>query len=341
MKHEIDLKNYNFRTDLAIESVKNYEIEEKPIINNHDDIKVTEIKLNKEEGKMIGKKPGLYTTLEFVDITDYDNREKIKHVFSKYLKKMINDIGIKKNDTGLIIGLGNSNSTPDALGPLSISHVMVTRHLSEVGELERGYRVISKINTSVMGETGIETLSIITGIVNELKPNFIITIDALKSSSIERVNKTIQLTDTGIHPGSGVGNKRKEVSKETLNIPVIAIGVPTVVDLVTVVSDTVTFTLKHFSYMKENMKKASFKLQVPYHNNYLNKKINVNEEDSKNLLGMIGVLNEDEKKELFSEVLNPIGYNMIVTPKEIDFIIEKLSEVIGEGINSALHENIN
>ena len=340
MEHEIDLKNYEVRTDLAIESVMGYHLKDEPSIHEEEDIKITEILLNEEEAKLIGKKAGHYTTIEFDDVTDYANKEKIIHIFGDCLKKMLKELELDENKSALIIGLGNSKSTPDALGPMTISNIVVTRHLNELGEMGKGYRVTSAMNTGVMGETGIETASMIKGVVEETHPDFLITVDALKSGSIDRVNKTIQMTDTGIHPGSGVGNKRKEISFDTLGIPVIAVGVPTVVDLVTVVSDTVGYMQKHFSYTKENMKKASHKLKMPYQDNYLKKEVKVDAQDKINLLGMVGSLTEEEQKQLFYEVLTPIGYNMIVTPKEIDFLIEKLSEVIGHGINEALHKII-
>ena len=148
------------------------------------------------------------------------------------------------------------------------------------------------------------------------------------------------MTDAGIHPGSGIGNNRKEISKETLDIPVIAIGVPTVVDAVTIVSDTINYMHKHFTYMKNNINKTN-KL-IPINKiNYLKEQIDVTIEDKKNLLGIIGNLNESEIKQLIYEVLSPIGYNLMVTPKEINFVIDKLSDVIGNGINRALHKNVN
>ena len=249
---------------------------------------------------------------------------------------MLNKCNIKDEDSCLVIGLGNSSSTPDSLGPLSINNVIVTNHLFELNELSDGFRRVSAINPGVMGTTGIETSDIILSIVEKLKPNFILVVDALASGSIERVNKTIQMTDTGIHPGSGVGNSRKEISKDILGVPVIAIGVPTTVDAVTIVSDTINYMYKHFSYTKENANNPSNRLMVSTPN-YLKKNIEVNSQDKNNLLGLVGLLNEEEVKQLIFEVLTPIGYNLMVTPKEIDFLVDKLAYVIGNGINKALH----
>ena len=195
------------------------------------------------------------------------------------------------------------------------------------------------INPGVMGETGIETSDLIQHVISCCKPNFVIVIDALASGSIERVNKTIQMTDTGIAPGSGIGNKRKEISSELFGIPVIAVGIPTVVDAITIVADTIKYMRKQYTYTKQNKNNPKHRLFISSQYNYLKEEIPNNEEDNKQLLGLVGGLEEEEVKQLLFEVLTPIGYNFMVTPKEVDFVIEKLSEVIGDGINYALHES--
>ena len=332
MSHEIDLKKVEIRTDLAVELVN-----QKP--TEKDGIKITEIKLTEKQAQEIGKKKGNYTTIEFDDITDYDNKEKIKTIFIEEIKKILKKQNIKETDICLIIGLGNEKSTPDSLGPLTIEKTLVTNHLYLYGDLEEGFRRVCALSPGVMGETGIETSDLIKSITDSVKPDFVIVIDALAASSVERVNKTIQITDTGINPGSGVGNKRKEISKDTLNVPVIAIGVPTVVDAASIVNDTINYMYSHFAYQKENYGRPKNKLS--FNVNYLkygSKTIRI--EDKKRLFGMIGSLNQNETKELINEILNPIGYNMMVTPKEEDFIVEKLAELISEGLNNALHKNI-
>ncbi len=334
MSHEIDLKNSAVRTDLAIELTTNHtQIED-------NGIKITNIKLDENEAEKIGKKKGNYITIEFADITDYENKDKVKTVFMKELKKMLESLRIKDTDLCLIIGLGNEKSTPDSLGPLVISKTLVTNHLYLYGNLEEGFRRVCAIAPGVMGETGIETSDLIKEVTNTIKPNFIIVVDALASSSVERVNKTIQISDSGISPGSGIGNKRKEISKDILGIPVIAIGVPTVVDAASIVNDTINYMYSHFAYQKDNYNRPKNKLT--FNVNYLkySNKAKIKLEDKEKLLGIIGSLNEDETKSLIYEVLTPIGYNLMVTPKEEDFIIDKLSELISEGINNALHKNI-
>lgn len=342
MNHEIDLSKYQIRTDLAIEAIENISeisgIKSKEEII--DEIKVTNVFVDSEGSKKINKKKGNYITIEFDDITDFNNKEKVKEIFSQKLKELIDTLNIDNNKDILVIGLGNDKSTPDALGPMSVNNILVTRHLFIYNEVEEGFKKVAAINPGVMGQTGIETSDFIKVIVKAIKPTLVIAIDSLASQSIERVNKTIQLTDTGIHPGSGVGNSRKEISINTIGVPVIAIGVPTVVDAVTIVSDTINYMYKHYAYTKENIDNPMNRLTFG-NINYLKKDIKTNVEDKKVLLGMLGSLNELETRELIFEVLTPIGYNLMVTPKEVDFVIEKLSDVIGNGINNALHDKVN
>ena len=335
MNHEVDLKNNILRTDLAVELI------EKAPTKQIDDIKITNITLNKQEAEQINKKPGNYTTIEFEDVTDHTNNEKLKTVFADELKKLLKLENIKETDMCLIIGLGNEKSTPDSLGPLTISKTLVTNYLYLYNSLEEGFRRVCAISPGVMGETGIETSDLLKSIVNTIKPNFVITIDALAASSVERVNKTIQMTDSGINPGSGVGNKRKEISKETLGIPTIAIGIPTVVDAASIVSDTIKYLYEHFGYQTANINNPATKLTANVNYLKLSKKFKINQEEKQKILGMVGTLSEEETKALIYEILNPIGYNLMVTPKEEDFVIDKLSEVISKGLNIALHKNIN
>ena len=333
MNKEVDLSKYQIRTDLAIDYVEeNKELKgvkhKTEVVNG---IKVTNVEL--DDDNELSKKKGKYITLEFEDVTDYKNREKIIDTLTFVLKKLIKP---KKNSLGLIIGLGNDKITPDSLGPLVVNDIIVTNHLYLVNELSKNYKRLAAISPGVMGETGIETSDIIEAIVKKVKPNYLVAIDSLASKSIERLNKTIQITDTGIHPGSGVGNKRKELSYESLGIPVIAIGVPTVVDASVIVSDTINFIYKNYAFNKEYMKDPKSKLT--FNNvNYLNKEIKENKLDKQKLLGLVGTLDDEELQMLIYEVLNPIGYNLMVTPKEIDFVIEKLSKVISISINNSIH----
>ena len=334
--HRIDLKNVNIHTDLVIEQINDKNLIKEEVINN---IKISRVVMDKNN--LLNKKEGNYITIELTDITNYEDRENVGKVLVNEIKDILNKNNIKDNYECLVIGLGNKKSTPDALGPMVIDNILVTRHLFELNaDVKEGIRKVSAIIPGVMGNTGIETIDIIKGIVANVKPKFIIVIDSLCASSIERLNKTIQLTDTGIHPGSGIGNMRKEISKDTLGIPVIAIGVPTVVESVTIVNDTLEYMFMHLNYLKNNYETS--KLVVKRNNNYLDKikSSKVSNEDKEILGGIIGSLDEEKKKDLISEVLNNINYNLIVTPKEIDFIIEKLANVISNSINNAINKEV-
>ena len=335
--HEINLEGFDIHTDLAIDVIDNNSNLDgvKQTIKNINDITVTDVELDNTNS--LNKKAGNYITIEFDDITDTDNYNRVKDVVIDELKNLLKKIKINKSDSCLFIGLGNSKSTPDSLGPKVSKDIIVTRHIFDLGELDKKYRVVSALTPGVKGTTGIETHDIIESVVNKIKPDFIVAVDALASGSVDRVNKTIQMTDTGIHPGSGIGNARKEISASTIGIPVIGIGVPTVVDASVIVSDTINYMYKHYAFNKEYSKNPKSKLT--FNNiNYLNKNIIINNKDKEDLFGLIGKLNSDEIKILINEVLNPIGYNLMVTPKEIDFVIDKLSMLLATSINNTLHE---
>ena len=333
MDKERDLSKFQIRTDLTIDEISESNILEgvKSKISTKDNVTITEVNL--EDNNDLGRKKGKYITLEFEDITDSKNSENVKNILIDELRKIMK---IKKGSLGLVVGLGNDKSTADSLGPLTVNNIIVTNHIFLLDKLSDNYKRLSAINPGVMGETGIETGDIIESIVDKIKPDYLIVIDSLASKSIERLNKTIQITDTGIHPGSGIGNKRKEVSYETLHIPVIAIGVPTVVDAAVIVSNTINFIYKNYEFNRtfQNNPKSKFTFNNV---NYLKTKIEENSTEKEKLLGLIGTLDEQELELLVYEVLNPIGYNLMVTPKEIDFIIKKLSEVISDAINNTIH----
>ena len=317
---KIDLSNYNLRTDLIIEDNK--------LI--HDEKIVNGVVINTT------KKDGNYVTLSFEDITDHDSNQKILKILSDIVGDIMALNKIREDDSCLIIGLGNRLSTPDSLGVKALDDIMVTGHLYEIGNVSAGMRKVYAFSPGVMANTGIETAKIITSIIKTIKPNFVIAIDALASRNLERINKTIQITDTGIHPGSGIGNNRIEISKKTIGIPVIAIGVPTVVMSSVIVYDTIDYLVKHISYIKDNesINKLTFKK-----NNYLTKLKNkdLTIQDKENLLGLFGELDNNQKRSLIDEVLNNTELNLIVTPTEIDFLIDKLSRTIAKSINNCLH----
>ncbi len=339
MGHEIDLKNYGIRTDLILDTIEDKKVDVEKKVDNYGKVSVTKIDIDRKNGELLSKKEGKYVTIEFDDVTDTSNKNKVTEVFSEELREIMDSIGIKEEDSSLIIGLGNDKSTPDSLGPKAISNIVVTRYLFVLHEkVENGVRCVSSISPGVMANTGIETFDIISSLIDRIKPSFLIIIDALAASSIDRINKSIQITDTGIHPGSGVGNMRKEISKDTIGIPVIAIGVPTVVESSIIVYDTINYLFKHISYIKDNQGKNKLSLG---RSNYLNKikDRELSKEEKSRLSGLIGELSDSDRQSLIYEVLSSLNYNFIVTPKEIDFLIERLSEVISEGINNTLHQS--
>lgn len=329
--HVVDLGKYDLRSDLIIENNSKDYVKESYV---EKDIKVDYIKL--EKNNILNKKQGDYITISFQDITDINNFQMVLKVLEKELLRIFSLSNIKKEAKCLIIGLGNSKSTPDSLGYETVKNIIVTRHLYELGEVDKKYRNVSVLEPNVIGNTGIESRDVIMGVIKETTPDFIIAIDSLSASNIERIQKTIQITNTGIQPGSGIGNNRGELSIDTIKIPVIAIGVPTVVSSAVIVHDTINYLIKKVSYHKKNFLKD--KLTPSYNINYLKASEDLTIEEKKELLGLVGSLNEEEIKELIYEVLNPIGYNLIVSTKEIDFIIEKLGKLLGDGLNEILHE---
>ena len=308
----------NFRTDLALErrdlyrrannianEVGGLETQEEVI---NDSVKITRVKVLNEEGEQaIGKKKGTYITIDIKDlkIAGEPEIQKASEAVTKELKSLISHL-VKPQEDILVVGLGNLYVTPDALGPKVIQDIDITRHLltymPEV--MEPDTRPVSAVSPGVLGTTGIETLEILKGIVDNIHPKLIIVIDALASRSIERISSTVQIADTGIVPGAGVGNQRKELTIDTLGIPVIAIGVPTVVEAATIAADSLDLFIQ--------------KVQQEAHSNeFLNQ------------------LQEEDKYQMIKEVLAPEDYNFIVTPKEIDDLIENMSSVVARGINFA------
>ena len=340
MKGEKDLKNYRIRTDLVVDILEDSLSDDNIIIRerNNNDIKVLDVEILNNNNKL-NKKVGKYITISYDDITDKDNKERLEKTVVSELKDILCYLDITIKSKCLVIGLGNRNSTPDSLGPKVIDSILVTKYLYDIKSInvDERYRNVSAFSPGVTGVTGIESSDIILGIVEKTKPDFLIIIDALASSSMDRVNRTIQITTSGISPGSGVYNNRGELSIETLGIPVISIGIPTVIEAFVLVSDTIKYLFKNFSYNKENY--STNKLKPIGLKNYINYPDNLSLKEKKQLLGEIGLLSEDDVKELIFEVLTPIGYNMMVTPKEIDFVMEKTSLMLASAINKSLHQD--
>lgn len=311
-------ENYSVCTDLAVEAKELYnkgKVEEIEGIASEDyidkNIKVNWVHIKDERGaKAIGKPIGKYVTLEYGDFVYYDGDRiiELSEIVAKELAKLID---LKEDKTALVVGLGNWNITPDAVGPQVVSKIMVSRHLKEYvpDDIDEGIRPVCAIAPGVLGLTGMETSEIIKGVVERVKPSLVICIDALAARKTQRVNRTIQMGNTGIAPGAGVGNKRHELSEETLGVPVIAIGVPTVVHAGTLANDTIDLLLE--SLIKSATKGSSF-------------------------YNMLNEVDKEEKRQLIKEVLDPSLGGMVVTPKEIDKVIDSVSKIIANGINIAL-----
>lgn len=281
-------------------------------------ITITRIHVMNEIGmRSIGKIPGRYVTLEVPGLRrkDKDLQDRVAVRFAKEFERFLERVGIGKEDRALIIGLGNAKVTPDSLGPLVVENVFVTRHFFELmpGQMGPGYRPVSAVAPGVLGTTGIETGEIVQGIVEKSHPDFVIAIDALASKALERVNTTIQIADSGINPGSGIGNKRMGLTNETLGIPVIAVGVPTVVYASTIVNNCIELAMNHF---REHTDKTEY------------------------LFGALEKMSEEERLSMVREVLSPLGHDLLVTPKEIDEFMADIANIIANGLNAALHEDI-
>jgi spore protease len=306
---EIGAQLQNERTDTSLEGIKiiTKEHETYPITTTH-------VKILDEKGaQLMGKPIGNYFTTECVMMQENapEAHQAIIGILAEQLQLLLRQFRAEKV---LVVGLGNRFATPDRLGPDVSGKVLVTRHLhAQAPEALKGeLHELSSLTPGVMGLTGIETSEIIKGVVQHVKPDCIIAIDALGARHIERVNTTIQMSDTGISPGAGVGNKRKQITKEHIGVPVIAIGVPTVVDAVTLVNDTLDELLKN---MLEHT-------------------------ESKPFYKMLETLSEAEKRTMIEEVLLPNMGNMFVTPKDIDETMGYLSEIITNAINIAVHPGI-
>lgn len=296
------------RTDLAVEMKEEIRTDE-PIKgvhvmtkNNGDtDIKEVRIVVETDEGALnLGKPVGTYITLESEQLRqqDEDFHKPMMEVLARHLRQFV---GNRKRI--MVAGLGNREMTPDALGPLVIDHLYVTRHLLHEGIISHSAEV-SAIAPGVMAQTGMEAVTILKALIKEVKPEMLIVIDALAARESDRLNKTIQLADTGITPGSGVGNHRNAINEESVGIPVLAIGVPTVIAVPTIVNDAM-------DTLVEAIGKQSAKT-------------------------VLKRFNEEERYRLACEMVSPYLESMFVTPKDIDEAVKRISYTISEAINRAV-----
>lgn len=315
------MKNFVPRTDLALEIAESMEngISGVEIIQEECDLEQTtvswvKISDNNAAEKMC-KPIGNYITIEspYLKVNDPDAHKELIALLSKYLGKLHN---LDNNALVLVVGLGNWRVTPDSLGPKVVSKILVTRHIREnlPEEIDDCVRGVAAISPGVMGITGIETVEIIKGIAEKIKPDLIIAVDALAARRAGRINSTIQMSDTGVSPGAGVGNKRGSINRETMGVPVIAIGVPTVVDAATLVNDTLDFLL-------EDMINSSQK--------------------GKELYKMLWDMQQEDKYKLICHILDPYNENLFVTPKEVDAVVDSLANIVANAVNIAVHPGVN
>lgn len=321
---ESKLAEFKIRTDLAVElkdgvksnrDIEGISIDEEYLENGS--VKVTKVVVEDENGaRYIGKPMGNYITLEARELGEADDsyHRNISKLLAKYLKEIL---PCRNGGKVLVVGLGNREATPDSLGPRVVDNIFITRKMNELyaprEKIEKCARFeVSGIAPGVMAQTGMESAEIIKGIVKEIKPDVIIAIDSLAARSTSRLNTTIQISDAGINPGSGVGNHRRGLTRETVGVPVIAIGIPTVVDAATIVNDTMENLMEIFE-MSDKLISLAKTLK-----NFSN----------------------EEKYQLIKEVLEPATRVMYVTPKDVDETIKYISYTISEGLNIIWSENI-
>ena len=297
------LGSYRVRTDLAVESKEKFEKDHVEIkgVAIHEkyqeelDLRTTLVRIETDHGARVMEKPkGTYITMEAPNLVvpDEDYHREISRELAHHLKELLH---LEKERSVLVVGLGNRDITPDALGPRVIQNLKITRHIvkeyGKAGMGEEKVHLVSSLVPGVMAQTGMETMEIIRGVIAETKPDVVVAIDALAARSMKRLNCTIQITDTGINPGSGVLNFRTGLNQESLGIPVIGIGVPTVVDAATIVHDAIAHLLES--------------------------------------------LEEAEMEEFLGELITPRLHSMFVTPKDVGETVKMLSYTISEGLNMA------
>jgi len=311
------------RTDLAIEArelvdkdypkeIPGMEIDK----DEYDGIKITRVKIRtKEAEEIMGKPIGNYISIEVPRLREKDI-ELQERVSKNFANEMKNIADLSSNTTTMVIGLGNWNITPDSLGPKTVEKLFITRHMIDKLEgenEEKRFGSLCAFSPGVLGITGIESAEVIHGIVEKIKPDLVIAIDALAARDMSRVSTTIQISNTGIHPGSGVGNRRMAITEESLGVPVIAVGIPTVVDAPTMANDTIDMLLDTLIAQTDE--------GSPFYN-------------------LLKQTDKGEKYKLIKEVSSPFIGNLMVTPTGIDTIVEDLSRVLAGGLNTSLHPGI-
>lgn len=277
----------------------------------YDHATVTNISILNELGvQHMGKPRGTYVTLDAPSVRE-NNRDVHKEIGLLLGEKLKEVLNLGPEDSVLLVGLGNWNATPDALGPRVIESSLITRHLHQYcpDELQGGLRSVSAIAPGVLGLTGIETAEIINGVVSRIRPNVVIAIDALAASSLDRIATSIQISDTGINPGSGVGNRRAGINQESVGCRVVAIGIPTVVNAAVIAHNVIEGLLEELK-------------------------------TSPSLYRLYKSIRVEVVEDIINSVLSPYKENLMVTPKEIDVLIDRMARIVAGGITQSLHPSI-
>lgn len=278
---------------------------------------VTRMLIETEQAaRTIGKAVGFYSTIEAVGLRERDEEvhKEISHIMAQEVDHFLKRLGIGPDDPVLVVGLGNASATPDSLGPKVVSQLLVTRHLHQMvpPEVRGGLRPLAALSPGVLGTTGIETGEIIFGVVHRIHPALVICVDALAARSSQRLGTTIQMADSGIQPGSGVGNKRFAITRETLGVPVLAVGVPTVIHAATIISDGMEALAAQGGGGTAGAYSGAPGPSLP----------------------------PEQKEATLRRLLSPFMGDLIVTPKDVDVMVDDIAQTLAAGLNAALHPSL-
>lgn len=341
------------RTDLALEAhqviAKGSPAPEIPgVVMEEEDLgfaKLNRVFVETDEGaRLMGKGKGRYVTLQVPELQGRDREleRKISRALAGEIEALLSRIGVGEGDTVLCVGLGNWNATPDNVGPLTISKLLVTRHLHQYNvlseEILSRMRPVAALSPGVLGLTGVETAEIVRGVVERIQPAAVICIDALASMSVDRIGKTFQIADVGINPGSGVGNKRVGLNEETLGVPVLVVGVPTVIYATTIVSDAME-RLSAGGAAWPGAPSATAPA-APAMTDGAGPRLDPARIDVRGAGASFAPPTPAARKEFIRQVLGPSMGSLIVTPKEVDVLVESVSDILADSLNEALHPGV-
>ncbi|MBO8142727.1 MAG: GPR endopeptidase [Firmicutes bacterium] len=371
--HDDWIRRYKTRTDLALEAREVVIQHEGPpeipgVTVESEDIgvgTVTRVVIETEEGaRAVGKMPGRYSTVESPALRRRDQQalEKVARLIAREIGMFLDELNVPADGEVLVVGLGNWNATPDAVGPRTVHHLIVTRHFYYMAPPpdRQGARPVAALSPGVLGITGLETAEIVHGLVRQIQPKLVVCVDALAARSTERLCSTVQIADAGIQPGSGVGNKRFGITRQTLGVPVLAVGVPTVVHALTVVADGLDRLAAHGDAEAvqavpsapggggpaPGVSGAPGGVPLPDPRLILTSQTSTQGARSAAASGAPGtgpqdrLLPQSVKREVIEQVLAPYMGDLIMTPKEIDVLVEDVAETLAEALNQGLHPDL-